>query len=135
MKIWYLEVDHIPVEGWNKYGPAIPWAHGKKDVAVGVCEMTVDWLRVNGFKTKAAAVRAAFRVNDWDNPSWKHSPPRVTCAEVPDRNLRYKIYRCYEIVILDSEGNAVKESDYCYTTRADAEKLARHEIEILEMNS
>jgi len=44
--------------------------------------------------------------------------------------VKYKIYKCYEIVILDDDDNEVGECNYCYGTRADAEEMAKHELEI-----
>lgn len=46
------------------------------------------------------------------------------------KKLHYKIYRCYEIVILDEEENEVGECNYCYGTKADAIEMAKHELEI-----
>ena len=49
------------------------------------------------------------------------------------KKLRYKIYKCYEIVILDEEDNEVGECNYCYGTRKDAEEMAKHELKLALM--
>jgi hypothetical protein len=43
--------------------------------------------------------------------------------------LHYKIYKCYEIVILDNDGNQVGETEYCYGNRETAEQWASESLE------
>ena len=47
-------------------------------------------------------------------------------------SLKYKIYRCYEIVILDEHDNQIGDSDYVYTDRKDAKACAEHRLQIEE---
>ena len=38
--------------------------------------------------------------------------------------LKYKIYRCYEVMVVDNAGNQIGESEFIYTDRSDAKKRA-----------
>lgn len=49
--------------------------------------------------------------------------------------VKYKIYKCYEIVILDAEDNEIGNANYCYGTRKDAEEMAKHELKIAKMDA
>lgn len=40
------------------------------------------------------------------------------------KKIKYKIYKCYEIIIEDSYGNQITESEYIYTNYQDAKKRA-----------
>ena len=49
--------------------------------------------------------------------------------------LRYKIYKCYEVIIEDKDGNQIGESEYIYTTRTDAKQRAEEMLREAEYES
>lgn len=49
------------------------------------------------------------------------------------KKIKYKIYRCYEIIIEDKDGNQIGESEYIYTDRNDAKKRAEEMLKEAEM--
>ena len=46
--------------------------------------------------------------------------------------LKYKIYKCYEVIIEDKDGNQIGESEFIYTTRTDAKKRAEEMLKEAE---
>ena len=135
MKKWFLNIRHIPTCHGVDEGPGIPWAHGReKTLPIPLEDVTADWVDKYGFKTKAAALRALRARPSIEDKYWREEGT-VESREVPDNRLSYKIYRCYEIVIVDKDGNEVGECNYCYGTRADAEDMARHELKIARMEN
>ena len=131
-KVWYLSVEHVPtLMNGDPEGPAVVWAHGKGNSAVAPEEVNEEWLRENAFKTEASAIRTAYRAKEkYKDKYWDVGKVYVVPAETPEEKLHYKIFRCYEIVLLDENDNEVGESNYCYGTRADAEKMAKREVEV-----
>lgn len=115
-------------------GTGVDWrAHGKDGVSVPWPEgVTDDWLRKYGFKTRAAAVRSAGGNYMFNGPAWK-GHTAIESKDIDDNGLHYRIYRCYEIVILDAEENQIGDSNYCYGTRTDAERDAEHYLKLTEM--
>ena len=120
MKKWYWRQDcsGTPERDWWAYGKGGERAHWPEEV-------TDDWLREFGFSTRAATVRAA-----GGNHLINIYKRLLDSREVEDNGLRYEIYRCYEIVILDKDGNQIGESDYVYTGRADAVSMAKHKLKM-----
>lgn len=47
--------------------------------------------------------------------------------------LKYKIYKCYEVAIIDKNDNQIGESEYIYTTSTDAKKRAEEMLKEAEM--
>ena len=129
MKKWYWRFDTArdgePREWWayGKGGERVRWPDGVTD----------DWLSEHGFKTRAAAVRSAGGVDLLRMREWRHRI-LIDSRDLPESGLHYKIYRCYEIVILDKDGNEVGECNYCYGTKSDAESMAKHELKIAELS-
>ncbi len=124
---WYYRFDlsndtHRDWWAYGKGGERVKWPDGVTD----------DWLRDNGFATKAAAVRAAGGRDLLSKREWRNRI-LIEHRDIGDRGLRYKIYRCYEIVILDRDGNEVGNANYCYGTKADAEDMAKHELKLAMM--
>lgn len=134
-KVWYLSVEHVPIKrDGTPDGPAIIWAHGKGDAAVVLEEVTEDWLKANAFKTEASAIRTSYRARSkYKDAFWDVGNVYVFPAEIPDERLHYKIYKCYEIVIQDEDGNEIGEASYCYGSKEDAEKMAKRELKIALM--
>ena len=134
-KVWYLLVEHVPtLRNGEPDGDPILWAHGKGDSCVPPEEVNTEWLEKNGFRTESSAIRTSYRATaKYRDDFWSVGNVWVTSGEIPDSKLHYKIYRCYEIVILDDDENEIGNSNYCYGTRADAEAMARHELKIAEM--
>lgn len=132
MKKWFLKINHIPISKGVDEGPGIAWAHGKGDaLPIPMDELSVDWLMKYGFKTKAVALRALRARGNAGDSFWREEAT-IDSRDVPDVGLHYKIYRCYEIVILDENGNQVGESDYCYGDRKFAEETARYDLKMRE---
>ena len=132
--VWYLNVEHIPTFEGNVDGPSVFWAHGKGGRAIPEEDVTEEWLKENSFKTEAAAIRSAHKASaKYKDKLWDVGNVSVVPATIPDEKLHYRIYRCYEIVIEDSEGNQVGHSDYCYGTRKDAEIAAKHHLKMTKM--
>lgn len=109
------------------------WVYGKRDSAIPHRDLTKGWLSRNGFNSSGAAVRQVRRLPWWGKHPWSSSGATVLELPVPEHELHYEIYRPYEIVIRDNDGNQVGETQYCYGTRAQAEELAEHELTIAEM--
>lgn len=120
MKKWYWRrrASGSSFSDWWAYGKGgekVRWPH----------EVTDDWLREFGFATRAAAVRAAggnYMINMFKC--------LIDSREIDDDGLHYEIYRCYEIVIRDKDGNQIGESDYVYTGHADAVSMAKHKLKM-----
>ena len=128
MIIWYIKGKRWFWDG-NEYVD-VPMIYGKKDCAIEESRLTDDWLLAHGYRSEGAATRGLGSIN------WREKTPcrdREAYAEYKDVEappLRYKIYRCFEIVILDKDGNQVGESDYVYTSRKDAEDMAIHKLKM-----
>jgi len=112
----------------------VPWVYGKKDAAITEAHVSPEWLMQYGYNSEGAAVRQISRLPWWKNQPCSSHGAAVVEAVVPDRKLHYKIYRCYEIVILDDEDNQIGESGYCYGSRKDAELTAQHELKMTLMD-
>ena len=126
--MWYwrfdVSLDSNTRQWWayGKGGERVPWPDGVTD----------DWLREHGFKTRAAAVRAAggtdlIRKREWRNRIL------IEHRDLPNADYHYRIYKCYEIVIEDAEGNEIGEINYCHGTKADAERMAKRELKLATM--
>ena len=124
---WIFDVSPNPdVHKWFAIGKGdnrVPWPEGVTD----------DWLREYGLETKAAAVRSAGGRRLIDSCEWRKRIV-IKSKELPDPGLHYKIYRCYEIVILDDDGNQVGECEYSYGTKALAESQAKHSLKMAMMD-
>ena len=46
--------------------------------------------------------------------------------------LKYEIHRCYEVFVVDKDGNQIGESEYIYTDRTDAKKRAEEMLKEAE---
>ena len=102
------------------------WVYGKGNAGIRRDDVTTEWLDRHGYGSLGAATRQLK-----NHPCG--SGAYVESWKTPDSVLRYKIYRCYEIVIVDPEGNQVGETDYCYGTRKDAEIAAEHHLRMTKM--
>lgn len=134
-KVWYLSVEHVPtLMNGDPEGPSVIWAHGKGNSAVAPEKVNEEWLKANAFKTEASAIRTSYRARaKYRDKFWDIGNVYVVPAEIAEEKLHYRIYRCYEIVIEDRDGNEIGNVNYCYGTRADAEEMAKHELKIALM--
>ena len=133
-KVWVLLVEHVPVWDGKRSGSSVTWVHGKGDSKTGLADMTTEWLEENSFKTEAAAIRSSYRAKaKYKDDFWDVGKVIVHPAEIPSKKLHYRLYRCYEVDIVDDEGNRVGETQYCYGTKKDAERFARREIKMMEV--
>lgn len=130
-KVWIIKV---PKTAWTNDGKSyeIPWIYGRGEASILEADVTDEWLREHGYRSETAA-KSGLKAMPWrkNNPYPKYGST-IESRDVPEGNLHYKIYRCYEIVIVDSEGNEIGNSNYCYGSRADAEAMAIHELKIAE---
>lgn len=109
------------------------WLYGKHDSLIRRKDVTKAWLSKNGFLSEGAALKQMYRLPYWKNkPKGNATSTAIESFEVPEHELHWEIYRPFEIVIRDKDGNQVGETQYCYGTRAQAEELADHELELLE---
>lgn len=107
------------------------WIRGRRGQKIRFGNLTKSWLNKNGFLSEGAAVRQLKLLGSTERWSCGDGAC-VESFEVPERELHYEIYRPYEIVILDKDGNQVGDTQYCYGSRAQAESLAEYEVEIAE---
>lgn len=116
--VWVLKRD---VLGCGADGVARPatLVYGSKGRRIAEDDATPDWYAKHGYKSVGAALRQ------------RRIGMRIDEVEVPDIQYTYEIYRCYEIIIRDKDGNQVGDAQYWYGTRKGAEDLGDHELQIL----
>jgi len=130
MKKWYLKIDHVPTApNGSPEGPGVAWIHGVNGSYIPEEDFSTDWLSKHGFKTRAAAIRSAYKAKErYKDTFWDVRNIGILCDYVPDNELRYVIRKCYMITILDSEDNAVGDDTFCFGSKEYAIKMAEREL-------